>query len=400
MARRHGKDRGLVIKNGLWWVRLYVNGREKWYRADSKTQAKTLYGRLKADVREGRYFPEKYDASKALTLRAWITRYLEGVTSRGLRNMHQYGRFWKKLLGRKLLAEISADELRHIQAKMKAKANRGPHTINRYFAALRHILNLAIAESYLVTNPVKGVRFFPEPTGRLRFLTEAEIARLREYLSPEHWAVVAFSLETGLRLSEQFHARWDCLNTEQGILTIPLSKSGKTRHVILSESALAIVAGLSSWAHSPFLFPSPLIPGQPMQGRNFVVKIYEPALKQAGIEGATWHTLRHTFASRAVMAGVDIRSVQELMGHSTITMTMRYAHLSPAHLRTAVNKASLGIIAIKTGSATGSKTGSNANVVIRGDQPGIAEVPKISIGMIGGAERGRTAASQFCRLLP
>ena len=400
MSRRHGKDRGIVFKNGLWWVRLYVNGREKWYRADSKTQAKTLYGRLKADVREGRYFPEKYDASKALTLQAWITRYLEGITSRGLRNMHQYGRFWKKLLGRKLLTEISADELRHIQAKMKAKANRGPHTINRYFAALRHILNLAIAESYLVTNPVKGVRFFPEPTGRLKFLAEGEIARLREYLSPEHWAVVAFSLETGLRLSEQFHARWDCLNTEQGILTIPLSKSGKTRHVILSESAIAIVGGLSSWTHSPFLFPSPLIPGQAMQGRNFVVKIYEPALKQAGIEGATWHTLRHTFASRAVMAGVDIRSVQELMGHSTIIMTMRYAHLSPSHLRTAVNKASLGVIAIKTGSATGSKTGSNTNEVIRDERRGIAEVPKISMGMIGGAERGRTAASQFCRLLP
>ena len=400
MSRRHGKDRGLVFKNGLWWVRLYVNGREKWYRADSKTQAKTLYGRLKADVREGRYFPEMYDASKALTLRAWITRYLEGVTSRGLRNMHQYGRFWKKLLGRKLLTEISADELRHIQARMKAKAKRGPHTINRYFAALRHILNLAIAESYLVTNPVKGVRFFPEPTGRLKFLTEVEIARLREYLSPEHWAVVAFSIETGLRLSEQFHARWDCMNTEQGILTIPLSISGKTRHVILSESAISIVGGLSSWTHSPFLFPSPLIPGQAMQGRNFVVKIYEPALKQAGIEGATWHTLRHTFASRAVMAGVDIRSVQELMGHSTITMTMRYAHLSPAHLRTAVNKASLGVIAIKIVSGTGSKTGSNANVVIRGEQRGIAEVPKLSMGMIGGAERGRTAASQFCRLLP
>ena len=400
MSRKHGKDRGIVFKSGLWWVRLYVNGREKWYRADSKTQAKTLYGRLKADVREGRYFPEKYDASKALTLRAWITRYLEGVTSRGLRNMHQYGRFWKKLLGRKLLGEISADELRHIQAKMKAKANRGPHTINRYFPALRHILNLAIAESYLVTNPVKGVRFFPEPTGRLKFLTEAEIARLREYLSPEHWAVVAFSLETGLRLSEQFHARWDCLNTEQGILTIPLSKSGKTRHVILSESAITIAAGLSSWSHSPFLFPSPLIPGQAMQGRNFVVKIYEPALKQAGIEGATWHTLRHTFASRAVMAGVDIRSVQELMGHSTITMTMRYAHLSPAHLRTAVNKASLGVMAMKTGITTGSKTGSNANVVIRGESSRMAEVPNISVGMIGGAERGRTAASQFCRLLP
>jgi site-specific recombinase XerD len=88
-------------------------------------------------------------------------------------------------LGRKLPAEISADELRHIQAKMKAKAKRGPHTFNRYFAALRHILNLAIAESYLVTNPVEGVRFFPEPTGHLKFLTEAEIARLRDISHPD-----------------------------------------------------------------------------------------------------------------------------------------------------------------------------------------------------------------------
>ena len=120
--------------------------------------------------------------------------------------MHHYGRFWSKFLGRKLLTELAADELRHIQAKMKAKQNRSTQTINRYFAALRHILNLAIAEGYLATNPVKGVKFFPETNGRLRFLSEAEITRLREKLSPEHWPVVAFALETGLRLSEQFHA--------------------------------------------------------------------------------------------------------------------------------------------------------------------------------------------------
>ncbi|MEP6957526.1 MAG: tyrosine-type recombinase/integrase [Nitrospirota bacterium] len=117
-----------------------------------------------------------------------------------------------------------------------------------------------------------------------------------------------------------------------------LSKSGKTQHVILSESAIATVGGLSSWTHSPFLFPSPLISGQPMQERNIVVKIYEPALKQAGIEETTWHTLRHIFASQAEMAEVDLRTVQELIGHSTITMDMRYEHLSPDHLRNAVKR--------------------------------------------------------------
>ena len=130
------------------------------------------------------------------------------------------------------------------------------------------------------------------------------------------------------------------------------------------------------------------------------MKVFEPALRRAGIQGVTWHTLRHTFGSRAVMAGVDIRSVQELMGHSTITMTMRYMHLSPNHLRTAVNKASLGVMASKTGNGTGSKTGSNVNLVIGGEPSRIVEVSQTTVGFIGGAERGRTAASQFCRLLP
>jgi integrase len=400
MARKHAKDRGIVLKDETWWVRLYVNGREKWYRCDNKSQAKTLYCRIKAEIREGRYFPEKFAQAKALTLRAWISRYLEGVTSRGLRNMRQYGRFWSKLLGRRLLTEISSDELRHIQAKLYLKKKRAPRTINRYFGALRRILNLAIAEGYLSTNPVKGVKFFPEPAGRLRFLSEGEISRLREKLAPEHWPLVAFALETGLRLSEQFHARWDCVNIEQGVLTVPLSKSGRTRHVMLSEAALTILRSLSSWMHSPYLFPSPLNAAHPMQGRHFVVKVYDPALKAAGITDTTWHTLRHTFASRAVMAGVDIRTVQELMGHSTITMTMRYAHLSPAHLREAVNKASLGAIAAKTQVGTGSKTGSNAmGKFTDGGQP-VAEPVGIYLRRGGGAERVRTAASQFCRLLP
>ncbi len=234
-----------------------MHGRERWYRADTKSQARTLYGRLRGELREGTYFPEKYAPSNTLTLRVWISRYLEGVTSRGLRNMQHYGRFWSKLLGRRLLTELSADELRHIQAKMKAKGTRSTQTINRYFGGLRRILNLAIGEGYLTANPVKGVKFFPEAVGRLRFLSEAEIARLREVLLPEHWPLVAFALETGLRLSEQFQARRDCVDLEQGILTIPLSKSGRTRHIILSDVALAILRGLSSWMHSPYVFPSP-----------------------------------------------------------------------------------------------------------------------------------------------
>src|SRR2546422_7183974 len=199
------RDRGIVQRKGRegWWVRIAHAGRERWFKCDTKSQAKALYGRLKAEIREGKYFPEKFKQPRDLTLRAWITRYQEGVTSKGLRNMKHYGRFWSKLLGRRLLTDLTADDLRHVQARMLAKGNRTPQTINRYFAGLRRILNLAIAEGNLATNPVKGVKFFREPVGRLRFLSDGEIIRLREAMTPDQWPLVAFALETGLRLNEQ-----------------------------------------------------------------------------------------------------------------------------------------------------------------------------------------------------
>jgi len=215
MARN--KDRGILQRKDKagWWVRITHHGRERWFKCDTKSQAKALYGRLKADIREEKFFPDKFAPTKYIVLRAWISRYLEGVTSKGLRNMQHYGRFWSKPLGHRLLTDLTADHLRHIQTRMLAKGNRTPQTINRYFAGLRRILNLAIAEGKLTTNPVKGVKFFREPVGRLRFLSDGEITRLRETMSPEHWPLVAFALETGLRLNEQFTARWDCVDLER-----------------------------------------------------------------------------------------------------------------------------------------------------------------------------------------
>ncbi len=89
MARKDGKDRGIVEKpkgSGKWWVRLFVHGRERWFRAENKTQAKVLYGRVKAEIREGTYFPEKFAQSKEVTLRTWIDRYLEGSTNRSIQS--------------------------------------------------------------------------------------------------------------------------------------------------------------------------------------------------------------------------------------------------------------------------------------------------------------------------
>src|SRR5262249_8146922 len=76
----------------------------------------------------------------------------------------------------------------------------------------------------------------------------------------------------------------------------------------------------------------------PLNANNFINHVWNPLLAEAEIENFRWHDCRHTFASRLVMAGVDLRTVQELLGHKTITMTLRYAHLSPTHQREAVQR--------------------------------------------------------------
>jgi site-specific recombinase XerD len=118
------------------------------------------------------------------------------------------------------------------------------------------------------------------------------------------------------------------------VLTIALSKHGDTRHVPLNSAAIKAFRTLSE---------------QPGRGNPvFISKRgdalrkprywFEQAIEDAEIEDFTWHCLRYTFASRLVMKGVDIRTVQELMGHKTIQMTVRYAHLAPQHKLAAVER--------------------------------------------------------------
>jgi integrase len=347
MARKGGKDRGILQRKGRegWWVRVVHNGRERWHKCDTKSQAKALYGRLRAEIREGKYFPEKFAQAKDLTLRAWINRYIEGCTNRGIDNERRYGRRWSLLLGKRLLAQITVDDLRRIQAKMRSKKKREQRilsdaTINRHFAFLRHVLMLAVKDGKLAGNPVSAIKILPEER-RTRFLTSGELAKLETIMLPEDWRFVAFAIETGLRREEQFQLRWDQIDLETGVITIPLPKGGLTRHVPLSEAAKAILRSLDSFLRSPWAFPSPKNQLKPWNAQSFVNHVFMPALRKSGILGACWHTLRHTAASRRVMAGVDLVSVKEILGHRDIQTTLRYSHLSPGHLRDAVNRGSL-----------------------------------------------------------
>jgi site-specific recombinase XerD len=212
-----------------------------------------------------------------------------------------------------------------------------PATFNRYRALLSLVYRVGIANRKVTTNPARLVRQRKENNGRVRFLSADEESRLREQVQqkyPHHLPELDLAINTGLRLGEQYGLRWSDINFDQRILTVARSKHGGTRYVALNDAAIAALLTAQSQNNGKaavFLNCN----GEPLVSPR---KWFEPCVKDAGLENFSWHCLRHTFASRLVMAGADLRTVQELMGHKTIQMTVRYAHLAPKHQLAAVQR--------------------------------------------------------------
>jgi len=338
MGRSGSRDRGVFEKpkgSNIWWVRYVWQGKEYRRKIGKKTHAKDFYSRVRAQILEGRYEPEK---PRVITVGTWVSEYMETVTAVSKPIQKTYAAYWTERLGNRPLASIKTNELERIQAALVEEGRLAKNTINRYYAFLKHVFNIALRDGLVKENPVKNVQFFKEPKGRTIFLSEADEAKLKEVFPPEFWPYVEFAIHTGLRQSEQFNLRWENIDTASRVLTVPVSKSGETRHVPLNDRALAILRDLKARQVilSPWVFPSPVDPAKPRDGNTFYKKVFVPAVEKAGLSGLVWHSLRHTFCSRLVQAGIPLTTVQKLAGHKDYSTTLVYAHLSPDHLHEAV----------------------------------------------------------------
>lgn len=158
---------------------------------------------------------------------------------------------------------------------------------------------------------------------------EKNLRKAIEAKCPEHLPEFVLGLNTGLRLSEQYGLRWENVSLPLRMLTIFRSKNGSMRYVPLNQGAFQALEALRR-QHKDLEF----VCGAVREPRRW----FEQVLKEAKVSSFSWHCLRHTFASRLVMAGVDLRTVQELLGHKGIAMTVRYSHLAPKHTLAAVQR--------------------------------------------------------------
>jgi site-specific recombinase XerD len=151
---------------------------------------------------------------------------------------------------------------------------------------------------------------------------------------PRHLPELEVSLHTGMRLAEHYHLQWSWIDFHTRVLIVPRGKHGELRHILLNDSAVnALHAARAQAGGSPYVILNRY--GERLCGPRIW---FDEVISAAGIPDYTWHTNRHTFASRLVMAGVDLRTVQELLGHKSITTTLRYAHLAPTHQLAAVQR--------------------------------------------------------------
>lgn len=286
------------------------------------------------EQKEGRFFPERYQHGGYVLAEELIANHVAVSTVKNQSAEKHYGEWWKGWLKGKRLNAITPALIEEAQRDLLAEG-LAPQTALYYMKFLRHILNKAVRDGKVEKNPFAQVKLPKVTTGKTRFLTQEEEEALIQKIGSPYRSWVRLAILTGKRLSEQFGMKWADVDLERGILTLPTTKAGGVQYVHLNEEAKTILRGFESWQRSKWVFPSEN-PATHLDQRNFYSRIFVPAVQALKLEGVTWHTLRHTFASRLAMSGQAEGTIAALLRHSTTGLVRRYAHLSPTHLKAAV----------------------------------------------------------------
>lgn len=309
-------------------------------------------------MRERRFF-SVFEADRH-TVREAIDRFLQEVVPTRpsqRRDLESHLGWWRTEVGAFRLSELTPAVVAAARDKLlRTKTVRGklpaPATVLRKMASLAAALKVVQRDwQWLESSPMATIAKPRPGRGRVRFLSDAERERLLEACQrsslPCLHTVVLLALSTGMRLGEVMGLRWEVLDIREqlpvGHAQLLQTKNGERRPVAIAGPALAAVRAM---AHSQQLVLGPqrplhglLFPSQRLNGRK-PVDIRRPwtvAVKEAGLEDFRFHDLRHSTASYLAMNGATPSEIAEVLGHKTLTMVKRYAHLSQAHTAAVVD---------------------------------------------------------------
>jgi integrase len=320
-------------KSGVWWIHYYdADGKRHREKVGRKSDAIKLYQKRKSEAHAGVKLPTLRN-TRGVTISELIDDALLFVVDhKDRRSYISKAEIVRKALGDRIASTLTPQD---IDQWLKSHS-KTPATANRYKAFLSLCYREGIANGKVSANPVRSVRPRKEPKGRYRFLSRDEYAQLQVVISkrfPEHLAEFVVSVHTGMRLSEQYSLRWHQVDLGRKRIELQDPKNTEPRTVHLNRIALEAIESLKLAKPKPndLVFTS--------STEDYTQRAwFDPSLEEASIEDYTWHNNRHTFGSWLAMAGATVKEIQEAGGWKTIQMAARYAHLSPAHTASVVDR--------------------------------------------------------------
>jgi integrase len=324
----------------VWYVRLSIGGRMQHFGSFATAQdARNFYQQAKTEERQGRFFPETHKHQAVPSLRALIEAWEIDPARASAPQDTTYKTWWLDRCDRLTLTDCTPAWIDE-QRRQLERQGLAPQTVLHYLKFLRHLLNRAVRDDLLPGNPFAKVRLPKPAPAAIRFLSPREEQRLLKALAPRDRLVIRLALVTGLRSGEQFSLRWEQIDWKSRTVTLPRTKAGQPQYRLLSREAIEILTDLKRRAKSsPWVLPS-RHPATHLIAKNFYHRQFLPAIEKAKLPHLTWHHLRHTFASRLAMSGQSDQTIAALLGHASTALVKRYAHLSPSHLKDAVEHAS------------------------------------------------------------
>lgn len=354
----------------------YARGKRVWLgRADALglAEARESARAILADVYRGiDPIAARKPKKEVPTLRGFLdgdyATWARATQKAHAQNLSRLKTAFKALLGKRL-DEVTGLDVERWRAGEIARG-LSLETINRDIASIKAAFNRAVDWEVIATNPLTKVKKSrTDDCRKVRFLSDDEETRLRAALdareerrraerdSANYWRrergyvllpslrslaftdhlkpLVLLSINTGARRGELFDLDWSNVDLERRVMTVTgaTAKSRRTRHIPLNREATLVLQG---WREQSLTQEGRVFVNDDGERFGQVNTAWRRLLKDAGITQFRWHDMRHHFASRLVMGGVDLNTVRELLGHSDYAMTLRYAHLAPGHKLKAV----------------------------------------------------------------
>ena len=308
------------------------------------TDARKWASSTESAIKEGRHF--KTSEAKRHTLTQLVDRYIRDVLPTKPKSKAKQTallEWWKSEIGSYALSDVSPALIAECRDRLAVGittrgTQRNPATVVRYLAALSVCFTHAVKEwGWVDDSPMRKVKKPTESRGRVRFLADDERIRLlkacKESSNPYLYPVVVLALSTGMRQGEIMGLTWDVVDLNRGRAILHETKNGERRAVAITGHALDLLKELGKVRRidSKLIFPSKEnAPQKPQKPINLRAP-WEAAVKKAELADFHFHDLRHSAASYLAMNGASLAEIAEVLGHKTLQMVKRYAHLSEGH---------------------------------------------------------------------